>query len=203
MKAESPPAAKPLGGRPRDSRIDDAILRAAADLLIEVGYPNLTMGAIAERAGTTRTALYRRWSTKADLVHEAVFPSTPTVIPPPATDVGEEVRAMIETARDIFSSRVAQAALPGLLADAATDPELGTRVLARFDGLITAVRARLSDGAERGELHPHVHADRIIDLIAGATIIRLLLTPETDLDDAWVNDISAIVIHGAVKNKGR
>ena len=52
---------------------------------------------------------------------------------------------MIETARDMFSSRVVQAALPGLLADAATDPELGTRVLARFDGLITAVRARLSE----------------------------------------------------------
>ncbi|MGB7146602.1 TetR/AcrR family transcriptional regulator [Mycobacterium sp.] len=199
MKAESPPAAKPPGGRPRDSRIDDAILRAAADLLLEVGYPNLTMGAIAERARTTRTALYRRWSTKADLVHEAVFPSTPAVIPPPATNVGEEVRAMIETSRDMFSSPTVRAALPGLLADAATDSHLGTRVLARFDGLITAVRARLCDGAERGELHPHAHIDRIIELIAGATIIRLLLTPETHLDDSWMNDISAIVIHGAVK----
>jgi AcrR family transcriptional regulator len=199
MKAESPLAAKPLGGRPRDSRIDDAILRAAADLLIEVGYSNLTMGAIAERAGTTRTALYRRWSTKADLVHEAAFPSAPTVIPPPATNVGEEVRAMIETARDMFSSPIVRAALPGLLADAATDSQLGTRVLDRFDGLITAVRARLGDGAERGELQPHAHTDRIIELIAGATILRLLLTPETHLDDSWMNDISAIVIHGAVK----
>lgn len=198
MKAESAPAAKPLGGRPRDSRIDDAILRAAADLLIEVGYPNLTMGAIAERAGTTRTALYRRWSTKADLVHEAAFPSAPAVIPPRASDVGAEVRAMIETARDVFSSPIVRAALPGLLADAATDPQLGTRVLARFDGLITAVRARLSDGAVRGELRPHVHTDRIIELIAGATILRLLLTPDTRLDDSWMNDISAIVIHGAV-----
>jgi AcrR family transcriptional regulator len=199
MKAESAPAAKPLGGRPRDSRIDDAILGAAADLLVEVGYSNLTMGAIAERAGTTRTALYRRWSTKADLIHEAAFPSTPTVMPPPASDVGAEVRAMIETARDVFSSAVVRIALPGLLADAATDPELGTRVLARFDGLITAVRARLSDGAERGELQPHVHADRIIDLIAGAIIIRLLLTPGVDLDEAWINDVSAIVLHGAIK----
>ena len=99
----------------------------------------------------------------------------------------------------MFSSPIVQAALPGLLADAATDPQLGTRVLARFDDLITAVRARLSDGAERGELQPHAHTDRIIELIAGATIIRLLLTPETRLDDEWVNDISAIVIHGAIK----
>src|SRR5690606_9043572 len=30
-------------GRPRDPRIDGAILRATADLLVEIGYSNLTM----------------------------------------------------------------------------------------------------------------------------------------------------------------
>ena len=35
------------------------------------------MAAVAERAGTTKTALYRRWSSKAELVHEAAFPATP------------------------------------------------------------------------------------------------------------------------------
>jgi hypothetical protein len=109
------------------------------------------------------------------------------------------VRAILESTRDVFSTPLVRAALPGLLADAATDPELGTRVLARFDGLITTVRARLSEGAERGELHPHGRADRIIDLIAGATIMRLMLAPDSHLDDAWMDDISAIVIHGAVK----
>ena len=49
-------------------------LRATADLLVEIGYSNLTMAAVAERAGTTKTALYRRWSSKAELVHEAAFP---------------------------------------------------------------------------------------------------------------------------------
>ena len=51
-------------GRPRDPRIDAAILEAAADLLVRIGYSNLTMAAVAERAGTTKTALYRRWSGK-------------------------------------------------------------------------------------------------------------------------------------------
>ena len=44
-------------GRPRDPRIDAAILAAAAELLVEIGYANLTMAAVAERAGTTKTAL--------------------------------------------------------------------------------------------------------------------------------------------------
>ncbi len=75
MKAEPSSVDKtPGAGRPRDPRIDAAILRATADLLVEIGYANLTMAAVAERAGTTKTALYRRWSSKAELVHEAAFP---------------------------------------------------------------------------------------------------------------------------------
>ena len=55
-------------GRPRDARIDDAVLGAVADLLLEVGYADLTVAAVAERAGTSRPAVYRRWPTKAELV---------------------------------------------------------------------------------------------------------------------------------------
>ncbi|HSA41422.1 MAG TPA: helix-turn-helix domain-containing protein, partial [Mycobacterium sp.] len=72
MKADDDTVDKgPGAGRPRDPRIDAAILAATAELLVEIGYPNVTMAAIAERAGTTKTALYRRWPGKAELVHEA------------------------------------------------------------------------------------------------------------------------------------
>ena len=53
MKADptSIDKAAPAAGRPRDPRIDAAILRATTDLLVEIGYSNLTMAAVAERAG--------------------------------------------------------------------------------------------------------------------------------------------------------
>ena len=85
MKADPSSVDKsPAAGRPRDPRIDAAILRATTDLLVEIGYSNLTMAAVADRAGTTKTALYRRWSSKAELVHEAAFPAAPTAIGTPA-----------------------------------------------------------------------------------------------------------------------
>ena len=89
MKADPTPIDKavPAAGRPRDPRIDAAILRATTDLLVEIGYSNLTMAAVAERAGTTKTALYRRWSSKAELVHEAAFPAAPTAIATPPGDI--------------------------------------------------------------------------------------------------------------------
>ena len=63
------------------------------------------MAAIAERAGTTKTALYRRWSSKAELAHEAAFPVAPTALTPvPAGDIAADVRAMIGAARDVFTA---------------------------------------------------------------------------------------------------
>ena len=134
---------------------------ATADLLVEIGYSNLTMAAVAERAGTTKTALYRRWSSKAELVHEAAFPAAPTAIETPPGDIAADMRAMIAAARDVFTSPVVRAALPGLIADMAADAELNARVMSRFTDVFAAVRTRLADAVERGEVHADVDPDRL------------------------------------------
>ncbi|TFV57819.1 TetR/AcrR family transcriptional regulator [Mycobacterium sp. PS03-16] len=185
-------------GRPRDPRIDAAILRATADLLAEIGYSNVTMAAVAERAGTTKTALYRRWSSKAELVHEAAFPAAPTALSAPAGDIAADVRAMVAATRDVFTSPVVRAALPGLIADIADDAELGARVMERFTGVFAAVRARLADAVTRGEVRGDVDPDRLIEVIGGATMLGLLLRPGVDLDEDWVEQTSAILIGGVV-----
>ena len=188
----------PGAGRPRDPRIDAAILRATADLLVRIGYANLTMAAVAERAATTKTALYRRWSSKAELVHEAAFPATPTAIATPPGNISADIRAMIAAARDVFTSPLVRAALPGLIADMAADDELNARVMDRFTELFDAVRLRLADALDRGEVQADVDPDRLIEVIGGATMLRLLLWPDQDLDDNWVDQTTAIVVHGVV-----
>ena len=178
MKADASTVDKtPGAGRPRDPRIDAAILRATADLLVEIGYPNLTMAAVAERAGTTKTALYRRWSSKAELVHEAAFPAAPTAIETPPGDITADLHAMIAAARDVFTSPVVRAALPGLISDMVADAELNARVRSRFTGAFAAVRTRLADAVERGEVHSDVDPDRLVEVIGGATLLRILLRP--------------------------
>ena len=207
MKADPTPVDKSRGqrsttvssaGRPRDPRIDAAILRATADLLVEIGYSNLTMAAVADRAGTTKTALYRRWSSKAELVHEAAFPAAPTAIETPPGDFRADVRAMIAATRDVFTSPAVRAALPGLIADMAADTELNTRVMNRFTELFAAVRARLAEAMRRGEVHADIDPDRLIEVIGGATMLRLLLWPDRELDDEWVDQTTAIVAHGVI-----
>jgi AcrR family transcriptional regulator len=186
----------PSAGRPRDPRIDAAILAATADLLVHTGYANLTMAAVAQRAGTTKTALYRRWSSKAELVHEAAFPVTPTALTTPEGDIAGDVRAMVAAARDVFTSPVVRAALPGLIADMAADPELNARVMSRFVGLFGVVQQRLVHAVARGEVKPDVDPERLIEIIGGATLLRLLLAPGGRLDDTWVEQTAAIISHG-------
>ncbi|MDX1883944.1 TetR/AcrR family transcriptional regulator [Mycolicibacterium sp. 120270] len=185
-------------GRPRDPRIDAAILRATTDLLVEIGYSNLTMAAVAERAATTKTSLYRRWSSKAELVHEAAFPAAPTAIETPPGDFRADVRAMIAAARNVFTSPVVRAALPGLIADMSADAELNARVMGRFVDVFSAVRSRLSEARQRGDARADVDPERLIEVIGGATMLRLLLWPDEDLDDEWVDQTTAIVAHGVI-----
>lgn len=199
MKTDSSTGGKATGaGRPRDPRIDAAILAATADLLVEIGYSNVTMAAVAERAGTTKTALYRRWSSKAELVHEAAFPVTPTAIQSPPGDIAADLRAMIEVTRDVFLSPVVRAALPGLIADMSANADLTGRIGARFTDLFAAVRARLQDAVERGEVRESVDPDRLVSLVGGATLLALLQTPDALASPSWVDSTTDILLRGVV-----
>ncbi|MET7459839.1 TetR/AcrR family transcriptional regulator [Nonomuraea sp. NPDC005501] len=54
--------------RRRGAELQDAILAAAWDVLIEHGYHGFTFEAVAARAGTSRPVLYRRWPQRGDLL---------------------------------------------------------------------------------------------------------------------------------------
>jgi hypothetical protein len=55
---------------------------------------------------------------------------------------------------------------------------------------------RLREAVDRGEAHPDVDPDRLIELIGGATMLRMLLRPEEELGEEWVQQTTAIVVHG-------
>lgn len=58
--------------RRRGEELEAALLQATWDELTEVGYGALTIDAVAHRAGTSRTVVYRRWATKAELTLAAI-----------------------------------------------------------------------------------------------------------------------------------
>src|SRR5579863_5809356 len=64
--------AGPTRHRRRGEELEAAILEAAWDELVDVGFAKLTMESVAARAKTGVAVLYRRWPRKDDLVLDAI-----------------------------------------------------------------------------------------------------------------------------------
>ena len=77
---------EPSRGRPRDPSIDVAVLAAARRHLATHGYDAMSIAAVAEEAGTTRQALYRRWTNKADLATSAIADMSTAAARPATAD---------------------------------------------------------------------------------------------------------------------
>ncbi|WP_327146555.1 TetR/AcrR family transcriptional regulator [Nocardia sp. NBC_01327] len=65
--------------RRRGAALEQAILDAAWAELVEVGYQEMTMAGVAERAGAAKSVLYRRWPDKFDLIRAVVEQRTPAL----------------------------------------------------------------------------------------------------------------------------
>ena len=64
--------AEEIRRRRRGEELEDAILTAAWQELIEAGFADLTMESVAARARTGVAVLYRRWANKDELVLAAI-----------------------------------------------------------------------------------------------------------------------------------
>jgi len=118
-------------GRPRDPRIEQSAFTAVRELLVEGGHTAVTMAAVAARADTTRTALYRRWPALPHLVHEAVFPDELMANMRLGADLATDLTGVVRGVRDALCTPTAAAALPGLFAASSTWPDLHAAMMKR------------------------------------------------------------------------
>lgn len=141
-------------GRPRDPAVDEAALEAAIGLIVDDGYGVLTMERIAERAGVSKAALYRRWPNKVAVVVDAIALSARESFALPDTGrVKDDVLAFFGNfSRDHHQDVDVYDALTGAIE---SDHELAAHCrdwLAA--GLVEAFRTIVSRGVARGELPP-------------------------------------------------
>jgi AcrR family transcriptional regulator len=184
-------------GRPRDARIDDAVLTAAAELLAEVGYAELTVAAIADRAGTSRPAVYRRWPSKAHLVHEATFRDGVTAGAPRTGSFAEDLHELVRRTAELLTTPMARIAVPGLIAEAATDPVIHQRLLERFSaGGWRGLDATLAAAVTSGELDAEVDALVLLEMIIGPALAAMLTRGPDGLTPDWVAKTARILLNG-------
>ena len=76
-----------MGNRRRGKVLEAAIFQAVLRELAETGYVNFSIERVAARAGTSKPVIYRRWPTRARLIHAAWRASRP-VFSSEAADTG-------------------------------------------------------------------------------------------------------------------
>jgi AcrR family transcriptional regulator len=189
-------------GRPRDPRIEGAVLDAARELLLEVGYGRLSFDQLARRAGVTRPTIYRRWPSKAHLVHEAIFTREAKGIGRDSGDFERDLRRFIKRTVAAHTLPVTRAALPGLLADFADHPGLREIVIER---VWTATRKDFAEHVAlaigRGQLRPGVDSDRLLETITGAVFQHVVLFKQPVA--GFAEFLTELVLHGLTPSSGQ
>jgi AcrR family transcriptional regulator len=161
----------PRVGRPRDPRVDDAIRQATLELLVEDGYQATTIQAIARRAGVSAPSVYRRWSSKAELIEEAVFPSG--LLAPQAItgDVITDLQPYCLQILTYLSDPPIRSAIPGLLVEYQNHPELWRQSMERS---FFPMRRSFDAYLEESGRSSIVASDALFDVMLGALFTRAL-----------------------------
>ena len=164
-------------GRPRDESIDERALEATRNLLLEAGWDGTSVRAVAVRSGTSRSALQRRWPTKAHLVLEAVLGASPDLAPFDGVDATGWIRWVAHGSVEIFTRPEMRAASPGLIAALREQPDLRAALWETFTAEAVEIYVRLQPAG-----HPHAALDAraIIVLAAGAALFADVLAGPDD-----------------------
>jgi AcrR family transcriptional regulator len=182
------------GRRRRGAALEAAILAAAWDELVAVGYANLTMEGVAARARTSRAVLYRRWRGRPDLALAALRARAP-MLSGPVPDTGslrEDVLALLRR-MSLRLGEVGPEVIYGLISEYFRDWELYAYLLTQVlqVGAETMLTI-LGHAAARGEVRlaeiPRRIATLPVDLARHEVLItRAPVTEATIL--AIVDDI--------------
>lgn len=169
--------------RRRGKTLENAILQAAWDELISVGYANLTMEGVAARARTGKMVVYRRWPNRAQLVLAAMRQHVVSV----ARDVPDtgEMRGDVLVLLRRLSQRYIEFGpdiIHGLMADLHNlPPEV-------FQVVRDAMLVILERAAARGEVRLEKVTPRIASLPTDLVRHELLVT------DAPVSETTLVQI---------
>jgi len=173
--------------RRRGKELDDAILVAALAELTDGGYAQFTVERVAERAGTSRHVVYRRWSTRSELALQALMHNSDRARRP-VPDTGSlrgDVIALLSQANELRLGLVAtfSVQLGTYYTETGTTPEqLRQQVIGDRPRAMEVIMDRAT---ARGEADPARLTPRIVtlpvDLIRHEALMSLSTVPQATI----------------------
>jgi len=169
--------------RRRGQELEDALLEAAWEELVTGGYGSFTIDAVAERAGTSRPVLYRRWRNRQELVLAAIRHSSarPTIPLPDTGSLRGDVIALLSQANEerLAFAAVFSVQLGTYYTDTGTTPaDLRRQILGER---ISSIETIVQRAVDRGEINPAHLTPRIttlpFDLVRHEVLMTLKPVP--------------------------
>ncbi len=164
-------------GRPLDAGRDDALRQAALELVAEIGYDRLTIEAVAARVRASKATVYRRWTSKAELVADAFACHSFKGIELP--DTGELRSDLLALAERIWLGDQPvprSAVMAGMLSAMLANPELGEAMGKMAAPPATMAAAVIERAVDRGEIPAPRDLDTVLSVIPGMCLFRLMKT---------------------------
>jgi AcrR family transcriptional regulator len=205
VPSSRPDAAGTHEPRRRSDRAQAAILAAAWELFTARGLRELTIEAIAGRAGVGKTTIYRWWPSKAAVVLDALHEHFDATIGFPDTgSAREDLRRQLRSVIALLNTASGEAYL-ALIAESQHDTQLARALAARYLAARRAAAAEVIErGIARGELRHDLDPGAVIDLLYGAVYYRVLVSHDPPTPD-YADTLIAHAFAGleAVVRRGR
>lgn len=170
-------------GRRRDPNTQQSILEATRELLLEVGYSQITIEGVAARAGAGKATIYRWWPTKGALVLEAAEESISIGRVPDTGDTRQDLSIATQQLISTFSDHLAGIVIFAVTANLDDDPTMAMtfRDVFVYPWRMSAAEA-IQRGIDRGDLPPDTDIQFTLDVIVGVVFQRTLTLaqPMTD-----------------------
>ncbi|CAN5835957.1 TetR/AcrR family transcriptional regulator [soil metagenome] len=185
----------PTGAAVLQPAVTASITEAVLDELAELGYARLSMEAVAKRAGVGKSALYRRWTSKQDMVLAVLAEFSVDRAPAPDTgSLREDIRQSLDAVAAWLSHPRFSRILPDLVAEMARNPELSDLV----ENMISRPRrdraaAFLERALQRGELAVDTDLDIALDLMAAPVYWRLTVR-DADAEPDYLDKLTDMLV---------
>jgi AcrR family transcriptional regulator len=171
------------------------VLAAAADLLGRQGYQAFRMDDLARAAGTTTTAIYRRWPGRTAVLLDVLADRLPAPEPIPETgDVTADLMLTAGRLAESLNDPVVRNGLTGLIAHAAADAEIAAQFRRRLiEPQLAAAASGVAAARADGRAPEWLNVELLADVIAG-TVLQRIIVRGGRADSAFLAELAALLV---------
>ncbi|MFJ7078942.1 TetR/AcrR family transcriptional regulator [Streptomyces sp. NPDC098781] len=186
----------------RTARVGEAVIDATLAELGDVGYAALRIDSVAERAGVSKTTIYRRWGDKAGLVATAFIERQSEIAPPPDTgDLREDLLLHLREVREVLYTPWITALVREVgprSSDVTGVREVLDKIWPERFRLSRAIFAR---AVERGDLPADIAPGFLLEALSGPLYFRWLMLGQP-LSDEFLERTADLVLDGTRTGQG-